>query len=182
MACNTSLNGITDDICKVFGGVVAIGIGVRDDVSALTVAAGEITAMTVSPDMSTYFFKEGQAFADGDSNVDFETGVTTFENRLTLHLKGQTLLKRNELEALAEGQKELYALYKMDTGTTWAIGLNSEDEDSEKLGARLSSITHNTGQQRSDTNEFVMVLSVMMDKALPLAVDATVAGNLFDPA
>jgi hypothetical protein len=182
MACNTSLNGITDDICNVFGGVVAVGIGVREDVDTLTVAAGEVTAMTVTPNMSTYFFKEGQAFADGDSNVDFESGVTTFENRLTLHAKGQTLLKRNELMALSEGQKELYAIYKMDTGTYWAIGLTSEDEDdSGKLGARLSSIGHNTGQQRSDTNEFTFVLSVTMDKALPLAVNSTVADALFNP-
>src|SRR6056297_784484 len=105
MACNTSLNGITDDICEVYGGVVAVGIGVREDVSTLTVADGEVTAMTVTPDMSTYFFKEGQAFADGDSSIDFSTGVTTYQNRLTLHAKGQTLLKRNELMALSEGQR-----------------------------------------------------------------------------
>jgi len=181
MACNTSLNGITDDICEVYGGVVAVGIGVREDVSTLTVVDGEVTAMTVTPDMSTYFFKEGQAFADGDSSIDFSTGVTTYQNRLTLHAKGQTLLKRNELMALSEGQRELYAIYKMDTGIYFAIGLNSEIEESEKLGARLQSVTHNTGQQRSDANEYVYVLSVDMDKALPLAVDETVADTLFNP-
>jgi hypothetical protein len=70
----------------------------------------------------------------------------------------------------------------MDTGIYFAIGLNSEDEESGKLGARLQSITHNTGQSRSDTNEYIYVLSVNLDKALPLAVDETVADDLFNPA
>ena len=177
MSCNIILSGITDD-CNVYGGVVQIGVIPKQYLSGATVTNGELTAVSFTEDVADYYFKEGHATANQESEIDFDAGTTVFNNSISINLKGQNLLKRNELMLLGKGQQELVAFYKLDTGVHFVIGL-TDGEDGEKIGARLTSIAGEIGARRADANHFEVTIAVEQDKELPLVVTKSVFDSLF---
>lgn len=178
MACNTILSGIINDCPNVYGGIVQIGIVAKEHVTGTTISNGLITDIQSSEDFSDYYFAEGHATAAQGSEFNFENSTTIFNNSITLSLKGQNLIKRNELLLLAKAQQELAVVYKLDTGVCFALGLSGGMQGS-KIGARVSEITGTVGARRADENQFDLTITVEQDKELPLVVDETLFPTLF---
>ena len=178
MSCNTILNGISDDCKNIYGGIVKIGIISKEFLDSATIANGELTDVNFSQDVAEYYFKEGHATAETTSEINFENSSTVFNNQINISLKGQNLLKRNELLLLAKGQNEFIVFYKLDTGVHFVIGL-TDGEDGEKIGARLTELSGTIGARRADENAFDITIAVEQDKELPLVVDETVFDSLF---
>ena len=178
MACNTNLNGIADDCVNVFGGIVQIGVIPKQYLTSTTISNGELTGVTFSESVEDYYFKEGQATANQAMEVSFENSTTVFNNSVSVSLKGQNLLKRNELLLLTKAQQELVVFYKLDTGVCYVIGLTN-GEEGEKIGARVTELTGEIGARRADLNQFDLTFSVEQDKELPLVVDNTLFESLF---
>ena len=179
MACNTELNGIADDCKNVYGGVVEIKAIAKEHLDTVAITGGEVTALTFSTgtDLADYYFKEGDATANTESEINFDESTTVFNNHINLILKGQNLAKRNELMLLAKAQQELIVLYKLDTGVIFALGL-TDGEDGKKIGARVMEITGELGARRADANKYDLQIGVEQDKELPLVVDSTVYDGL----
>jgi hypothetical protein len=165
--CYEDLNGISECIDS-FGGVQAVWIIPKCELTHLTVDDGEIIGLTFGTTMSFYDFKQGQAMVDIESNIDFETGTSLFTTTLTINLKGQSLDKRNELILLSKYQQELVYIYLDEIGTYWAVGLVPDD----RFGARVSAVNGSTGRLRTEANEYVLELTAVL-KELPLVVDET---------
>ena len=176
MACNTELNGIADDCKNVYGGVVEVKAIAKEHLDTVTITDGEVTALTFDaggPSLSDYYFKEGDATANTESEINFDESTTVFNNHINLVLKGQNLAKRNELMLLAKAQQELIVLYKLDTGVIFALGL-TDGEDGKKIGARVMELTGEIGARRADANKYDLQIGVEQDKELPLVVDSAV--------
>lgn len=172
MACNTELNGISRVCTNISGGVVEAHAIAKEHLVSATISDGELTAADFGTgnEFAEYQFRQGQAMANQDSEIDFESSTTVFNNNITIHFKGQDLVKRNELMLLSKAQQELVVFYKLDTGIWFALGMTNADNGDNFLGARVSEINGETGQNRSDTNEFVLQIAVTEDKELPLVV------------
>ena len=178
MACNIELEGIQDDCENIYGGIIQIGIIPKEYLTSATISGGELTAVIFSSSVADYYFKEGHATAAQESAIDFETSTTVFNNSISFSLKGQNLLKRNEIMLLAQGQQELIVFYLLDTGVAKVIGLTN-GEDGKKIGARLTEVTGEVGSRRADANQYDITIAVEQDKELPLVVDNTLFNSLF---
>lgn len=178
MACNTNLNGIPKTCTSITGGVTELFIAPKEDFVSSTISTGEITALDLDNAPAEYYFRQGQAMINIGSSIDFSSSTTTFNNGVTVNLKGMDLAKRNELMALVKGQQELIVIARTDTGILWVFGL-TEGEDGKKIGARVTEITGESGQSRNDTNQFVLTIGQDEDKELPLVLDETTFDGLF---
>lgn len=172
--CYSELNGI-EECLDVFGGIASkILIAPKCELEFIASGVtGSITGLTFSNDMSEYEFRQGHAFSSISSEIDLDTTTTLFNISLTIHLKGQSLIKRNELVLLTKFQQELGIVFQDEIGTWWALGLNPDD----RFGMRVSEITGETGQNRTDTNEYIVVFSGLF-KELPYVVDEAIIPTL----
>jgi hypothetical protein len=172
--CNTSLNGI-DKICENnYGGVTNVYILPKEDLTFKSFDAdGVLTGFTASGVFEEYEFAQGHAVANSESAIDFEAGTNVYNNTITINFKYQDADKRAELLLLTKAQQELIVIYRLDTGLYKVIGLSGE-----KTGARVSSITAESGQNRADGNQYILEISVTEDKELPHFVDDTLAAAL----
>lgn len=156
-ACNNSKGGIKS--------VIFYPIGNR---TSLTVLNNEVTALTVTGEVSLYKLNRNLSSATYPSR-GAETGAVWTEQSLSVVLNQDTKELRNEIHAIAKN-KELGAILEKADGTYIHLGLRE--------GLYMADGTEwGTGVARADRNGGTIVLVGQENDAVP-DVDATVVASL----
>ncbi len=155
------------------GGIVRVLLANRDDVSAITVTTGEITAITM---VSTKTFKEYN-FRPNTSNmtsnwqISAENGVSYVQTDLVMVFNRMETTKRVEISAMALA--DLVEIVQDANGKYWYLGYDNP--------LHLSAGDGQTGTARSDRNGYSVTLQDD-SLALPMEVASSIIENLLPSA
>lgn len=151
------------------GGIVEALIANHADVSAVTVTAGKITAITMASSAKFHRYQLPRNTGSLSSNytIDDTTGAKFVASDLVLQVNRMDTTKRIEISALAQG--ELAVIVKDANGAYWFLGKDAPVKASAGDGL--------TGTARADRNGYSITLQ---DNSLelPLEVDAEIVDDL----
>ena len=171
MPCTQVLSGLTKDCSANMGGIVEVLIANFDDVTAVTITDGVVSAITMAS--SAYFHRYSFAKNTGSLtstyNIDPASGVKYVTSDLVLQFNRMDTGKRIEISALALG--DLAVIVKDANGRYWYLGKDEPVNASAADGA--------TGTARGDANRYAITLQ---DESLemPYEVSKTVIANVVD--
>ena len=175
MPCTQVLSGLTKDCSANMGGIVEVLIANFDDVTAVTITDGVISAITmassgtppVSATFKKYNFAKNTGSLTSTYNIDPASGVKYVTSDLVLQFNRMDTTKRVEISALALG--DLAVIVKDANGKYWYLG---KDEP-----VNASAGDGQTGTARSDANRYAITLQ---DESLemPYEVSASVISGL----
>ena len=150
MACSQTLSGLAKDCLNSLGGIVEAYIANKADVSAITVASGEITGITMnaSAKFKTYQFRPGTSSLTSNYVVNAENDNRYVESDLVLVFNRMDTTKRVEVTAIA--QAETVAIVKDANGNYWFLGYDE--------GMVLGAGDGLTGTARGDRNGYSVTL------------------------
>lgn len=171
--CNALNANVTKSCENNVGGVNKIYIADFANVTGHTIAGTpeEITAITLAA--STYFyefqFNRNTSSFDEATKIDLNSGSTYFEQTVNLMLNRRDKTKRDAIEKLVAGQKQLAVIVLDSNGVYWFIGLGN--------GAYATEITGGTGIAKADKNGYSIKL-VAEETAQAYEVDSTIISAL----
>ena len=173
MACNQTLTNLTRQCSDKNnkGGLYTEVIVAEWDKVTLTWTDGAITAITLDENASwyTYQFAKGAASFGSEYTFDGETGDKQFcTNTLTINFKKQDASKRTSLIGLCNS--EVFVLVKDANGIWYVMG--SEEYVS------CNSANSQTGQARTDANQYTVSLVDTTQDYAPIVSDAIVDAAL----
>lgn len=150
MACNQVISGIVQDCATSKGGVSEVYLANYDDVSAITVADGQITGITMATGkkFKRYYFRPGTSSMVSTLNLDAAAGVNFVLTQLTMLFSRMETTKRIEMSALAVN--DLRAIVKDSNGVYWLLG--------EEEPMIASAGDGQTGTARTDANRYSITL------------------------
>lgn len=168
MACLQTLGGILRDCANSMGGVKAIFVANRDDVTDIALTAEEITAITMatSKKFQPYYMKKESGSmssaltaSNGGATAYWVTGVMGVFHKMTAS-------KRAEIKALSIG--ELAVIVLDNNGIYWYLGYDHPVTATAGNGV--------TGTAFSDSNQYDITLSdTSIDPPHTIAPDAAEA-------
>ena len=151
------------------GGIVEALIANHADVTAATVTAGKITAITMASSAKFHRYQLPRNTGSLSSNytIDDTTGAKFVASDLVLQVNRMDTTKRIEISALAQG--ELAVIVKDANGAYWFLGKDAPVKALAGDGL--------TGTARADRNGYSITLQ---DNSLelPLEVDAEIVDDL----
>ena len=151
------------------GGIVEALIANHADVTAVTVTAGKITAITMATSAKFHRYQLPRNTGSLSSNytIDDTTGAKYVASDLVLQVNRMDTTKRIEISALAQG--ELAVIVKDANGAYWFLGKDAPVKASAGDGL--------TGTARADRNGYSITLQDNSFE-LPLEVDAEIIDDL----
>ncbi len=169
MACTQTLSGLAKDCSSNMGGIVEVLIAPFDDVTAVTVTNGVISAITMASTkkFKKYNFAKNTGSLTSTYNIDAASGVKYVTSDLLLQFNRMETTKRVEITALALG--DLAVIVKDANGVYWYLG---KDEP-----VNASAGDGQTGTARGDANRYTITLQ---DESLemPYEVDDSIVAGL----
>ncbi|MBQ6358559.1 MAG: hypothetical protein IJI97_06325 [Clostridia bacterium] len=169
MPCPQTLNGIARDCQSSMGGIRRVLMANFDDVSAVTVTDGMISAITlVSPaKFKEYLFRRNTGSLTSAYQVS-DTGNNGVQSDLVMVFTRLETTKRLEVEALAHA--EAVAIVEDCNGKFWYLGKDEPLTIADGTNAA-------TGTARADLNGYNVALQDH-SLELPYEVDATIIAGL----
>ena len=168
MSCILS-NGQARDCSDSLGGIVEVLISERDNITATTLANGEISAITQSGATNFYRYelKKESGSLTSTATVDQAGGTSFYDNVVAFTINKMSATKSNSLKMLMLAR--LFVIVKDNNNVYWALGNDNFAEGSSLVGQ--------TGQAYGDSNQYQIEL---MDKSqLPCyGVEASVIAGL----
>ena len=151
------------------GGIVEALIANHADVTAVTVTAGKITAITMATSAKFHRYQLPRNTGSLSSNytIDDTTGAKYVASDLVLQVNRMDTTKRIEISALAQG--ELAVIVKDANGAYWFLGKDAPVKALAGDGL--------TGTARADRNGYSITLQDNSFE-LPLEVDAEIVDDL----
>ena len=171
MASAQTLNGLVRDCVANAGGVKAVYIANKDDVSAITITDDAVSAITMdgAKKFKGYYFKRGMASVTSTPQFN-EAGEYAGENSvLALTFLRQDATKRLEVAALSVS--ELVVIYTDNNGNSWLLGY---DHPVYRTGGESG-----TGAAHTDNNRYGIELTDASNQ-LPYSVPAAVVAGVID--
>ena len=169
MSCVQTLSGLARDCNSNMGGILEALIAPFDDVTAVTVSDGVISAITMasSKKFKKYNFAKNTGNLTSTYNIDPASGVRYVTSDLLLQFNRMETTKRVEITALA--MSDLIVIVKDANGKYWYLG---KDEP-----VNASAGDGQTGTARGDANRYSITLQ---DTSLemPFEVDASIIDGL----
>lgn len=169
MACNVSLTGIAYDCGTNLSGVKRLLVADYNKVSAVTVATGEITAITMAA--SSHFYEYIPAKNTGSLTKtmtrDESTGVKYYTNEAVAQFNKMETAKRTEIAALDGGQ--LAVIVQDMNGKYWYLGKDN--------WVSASAVVGQTGAGVDDGNFYTLTLTDVSSE-LPYEVDPDIISAL----
>ena len=158
-----SFTGISLD-CGNVGGLKSIYIADVLDVTDITVADGEVTAITMdsTKKFKEFNFRKGNANFSAESTRDDNAGTNFVTTTTTASFNHMETAKRKELQGLSTANT--YVIAKDENGKNWFIGYGSYNSGSTS-GA--------SGAAMGDANQYEVTLTAMTTE-LPMEVPADV--------
>ena len=150
MSCVQTLSGLARDCNSNMGGIIEALIAPFDDVTAVTITDGVISAITMasSKKFKKYNFNKNTGNLTSTYNIDPASGVRYVTSDLLLQFNRMETTKRVEITALA--MSDLAVIVKDANGKYWYLG---KDEP-----VNASAADGQSGTQRSDTNRYSITL------------------------
>lgn len=176
--CNALINGL-DKSCETnAGGVNKIYITDFENVSSFTTGAATspligdwIDAITMAGSSVFYEIKTNKnvcSFTE-EAAIDLTNGTTFFNQTVNIVLSRRETTKRDFIEKLAAGQKQLALIILDSNGNYWYIG--------QVEGAYLTTVTGGTGTAKADRNGYEISL-VAMEADQAYQIDPTIIAGL----
>lgn len=150
MACTQTLTGITRDCLGNNGGIRKVWLANYDNVASLTVAAGAITAISMSNSekFKLYEFARNTSSLTSNYAVNAENGTSYVESDLLMVFNRMDTSKRLEIVALAQGN--LVAIVEDNNGNKWYLG--------KDFPVTINAGDGQTGTARADRNGYSITL------------------------
>jgi hypothetical protein len=171
MPCIQTLSGLAKDCAANMGGIVEVLIANYDDVTAKTVTAGKITAITMATGakFKRYEFAKNTGSLTSNYTFDQAAGVKFVTSDLVLQFNRMQTTSRVEISALALA--DTVVIVKDANGKYWYLGYDEPVTASAGDGQ--------TGTARSDSNRYTITLQ---DNSLemPYEVEEGAIENLVD--
>ena len=169
MSCIQTLSGLAKDCSANMGGIVEVLIANYEDVTAVTLTSGVISAITMatSAKFKRYAFAKNTGSLTSTYNIDAASGVKYVTSELLLQFNRMETTKRVELTALALG--DLVVICRDSNGIYWYLG---KDEP-----VNASAGDGQTGTAKSDANRYTITLQDNSQE-MPLEVDSTIISGL----
>lgn len=169
MSCVQTLSGLAKDCAANMGGIVEVLIANFDDVTAVTITTGIVSAITMatSAKFKKYNFAKNTGSLTSTYNIDQASGVKYVSSDLLLQFNRMETTKRVEITALSLG--DLAVIVKDANGKYWYLG---KDEP-----VNASAGDGQTGTARGDANRYTITLQ---DNSLemPYEVDSAIIASL----
>lgn len=169
MSCVQTLSGLARDCNSNMGGILEALIAPFDDVTAVTITDGVISAITMasSKKFKKYNFAKNTGNLTSTYNIDPASGVRYVTSDLLLQFNRMETTKRVEITALA--MSDLVVIVKDANGKYWYLG---KDEP-----VNASAGDGQTGTARGDANRYSITLQ---DTSLemPYEVDDSIIDGL----
>ena len=168
MACSTVLTGIALD-CANAGGIKKVYIAPIADVSAVTVAAGAVSAITMkdTKKFKEYSFRKNTASLTKTATKDDAAGTYFVTSEVALRFAKMDNAKRTEMQALLTGN--VYVIVLDNNGEYWFLGYDSY--------CSASAATGESGTSLGDANQYTINLSAETVE-FPQTVDDAIIANL----
>jgi hypothetical protein len=157
--CNALTNGLSKSCDTNTGGVNRIYITDWENVSNVTDGAGTggdwITAITMAGTTKFYEFQTNKNVCNFTESVaiDLVAGTTFFNQIVTLVLSRRETIKRDAIEKLVNGQKQLALIILDSNGLYWYSGLNE--------GSYVSAIEGGSGTAKAEANGYTITFTAM---------------------
>ena len=150
MSCVQTLSGLARDCNSNMGGIIEALIAPFDDVTAVTITDGVISAITMasSKKFKKYNFAKNTGNLTSTYNIDPASGVRYVTSDLLLQFNRMETTKRVEITALA--MSDLVVICKDANGKYWYLG---KDEP-----VNASAGDGQTGTARGDANRYTITL------------------------
>ena len=168
MACSTVLTGIALD-CANAGGIKKVYIAPISDVTAVTVTAGAVSAITMSgtKKFKEYSFRKNTASLTKTATKDDAAGTSFVTSEVALKFAKMDNAKRTEMQALLTGN--VYVIVLDNNGEYWFLGYDSY--------CSASAATGESGTSLGDANQYTINLSAETVE-FPQTVDDTIIAAL----
>lgn len=179
MSCPQTLAGIAKDCSANMGGIVRVLLANKDDVAAMTITNGEITAITMrntaasgDPVYATfkeYLFRPNTGNMVSEYQIDDAAGTKFVQTTLAMVFSRMETAKRLEISALALA--DAVAIVEDANGKYWYLGYD--------FPLTMSAGGGDTGTARADRNGYTLTL-VDNSKELPMEVSDSIIDGLLD--
>ena len=176
--CNALINGLDKSCFNNAGGVNKIYIADFDNVTAFTTGAATapligdwIDSITMAATTQFYEIKTNKNVCNftEDAAIDMTNGTTFFNQVVNIVLSRRETTKRDFIEKLTAGQKQLVLIVLDSNGNYWYFG--------QVEGAYVTAITGGSGTAKADANGYSITLTAMeADQAYQ--VDPTIVSAL----
>jgi len=171
MSCSATLAGLVRDCSANAGGVKALYIANKDDVTAVTLDANsaQISAITMasSKKFKKYYFKPGQCTATFTGAVNEAGEYAGEDGVISVSFGRMDTTKRTEMAALSV--IEMDVIYTDGNGKHWLLGY---DAPVLRNGGEAA-----TGAARTDYNKYGLELH-SSDNQLPYEVPSAVLSGI----
>jgi hypothetical protein len=176
--CNALANGLDKSCENNAGGVNKIYITDFDNVTSFTTATASapligdwINSITLAGSSAFYEIKTNKNVCNftEDAAIDMTNGTTFYNQVVTIVLSRRETTKRDFIEKLTAGQKQLVLIVLDSNGNYWYFG--------QVEGAYVTAITGGSGTAKADANGYTITLTAMeADQAYQ--VDPTIVSGL----
>lgn len=171
MACSATLSGLVRDCEANAGGVKALYIANKDDVSEIeldtTGALIDSVTMATGKKFKGFYFKPGQATVSLTGTVNEAGEYAGEDGVVTVNFSKMDTTKRTQMAALSVA--ELVVIYTDNNGISWLLGY---DAPVLRNGGEST-----PGQQRTDHNHYGLELH-SSDNQFPFEVPSTVLAGI----
>lgn len=151
MGCSVSIKGISSDCLSNKGGVKAVYLANKSDVTSIDLADDVITGITMATEakFKKFEFRKDSANMTSNLTVGDNGGSNYVSTVLSMSFNRMEAAKRLEMNAMALG--ELVALVEDRNGTVFFLGYDEP--------VKASNGTGETGDARTSVNQYTAELT-----------------------
>lgn len=151
MGCSVSIKGISSDCLSNKGGVKAVYLANKSDVTSIDLADDVITGITMTTEakFKKFEFRKDSATMTSTLTVGDNGGSNYVSTVLSMSFNRMEAAKRLEMNAMALG--ELVALVEDRNGTVFFLGYDEP--------VKASNGTGETGDARTSVNQYTAELT-----------------------
>ena len=146
-SCSTNTGGINKFYVTDYANAVVVsGAGTGGD---------WITGITMAGTTKFYEFQTNKnvcSFTE-KATIDLQKGTTFFDQKVSIVLSRRETIKRNAIEELTAGQKQLLIIVLDSNGLYWITGVTE--------GTYVSNIDGGSGTLKADSNGYTIEFSAM---------------------
>lgn len=167
--CDLLNGGINKSCDNNTGGVTNIYIADAPLVTGYTESNGSITniSMSGSAVFYEYEFNRNTSSYEENINIDLANGTTYFTQKVMLVLSRREKTKREAIQKLIAGQKELFVIVRDSNNLYWAF-----------QNCIVTELTGGSGINKGDANNYVISLTAEEANSAPEVDSAIIAGLL----
>lgn len=171
----SALTEITKDCLNNMGGIQQVLINDKADIDSVTLTNDEVTAIGLDAISPVYFkkyeFTRDSSFFTETPEIDTTAGTTLYAQSLSMSFKRRDLDKRNSIQLLAAGQRDLIAAVQDNNRQWWLMGYALDFDQ----GLQLTGAEGGSGTAKADMNGYVLELSNQFPTMMHPIDDAVIA-------